>query len=75
MNYKYLWTMESGQDGAICGDYLFRFNAVGVCNVYSMSGRNKLSSFMLDQISILKPHSNAICFGTEFYEELWKFRP
>jgi len=69
--YEYLWTMDSGQDGVMYKDYLFRFDAAGGCNVYSISERNKLSSFKVDQV--LKPHSNAVCFGTEFYEETDEF--
>ena len=71
--YQHIWDMESGQDGAIYGEYLFRFDAKGSCNVYSIPEKKKVSAFVLDKIEVLKPHSNAVCFGTEFYEETDEF--
>lgn len=71
MTYKVLWDFENagGQDGTICNDYLFRFDPHGFCKVYSMKEQKKIASFTLDQIDVLMPHSNAVCFGTEYYED------
>lgn len=65
------------QDGAIWGGYLFRFEASGICNVYKMedclnSDLNEygpIYSFILDKSDIIKPHSNAVMFGNEYYSE------
>ena len=62
------------QDGAIWGDYLFRFDSKGNGIVYKMSDvkTNKdpkpISEFVLDKANAIVPHSNAVAFGTEFYE-------
>lgn len=71
--FEHVWNMESGQDGAIFGDYVFRFDARGNCNVYSMAKQEKTSTFVLGGLDILVPHSNAVCFGTEYYEETDEF--
>lgn len=68
VSYEYLWDTNSGQDGTIYGDYLFRFDHKGICNVYSISEKSKISSFVLDRCDVLMPHSNAVCFGNEFWE-------
>ena len=73
ITFEPIWYMESGQDGAIYGNFLFRFGGDGVCKVYSMADKNKLSTFILDRIDVLTPHSNSVCFGTEFYEESDEF--
>lgn len=73
ITFKHIWDMEPGQDGAIYGDFMFRFGRDGVCNVYSMTGRNKLATFTLDKVDVLMPHSNSVCFGTKFYEETDEF--
>lgn len=57
------------QDGAVYGDYLFSFNSVGVCKVYSLKGYGQVSQFELDKNSIVSPHSNAVCFGVDKYDE------
>lgn len=54
-----------GQDGAIFGDMLFRFNTRGGCVVYSLEKRQTIAEFTLDKADVLAPHSNAVCFGTE----------
>lgn len=69
LHYEYLWETFSGQDGAIYGDYLFRFGTEGFCRVFSMSEKREVSSFLLDRAELIMPHSNAVCFGSQFYEE------
>ena len=69
MNYKYLFDTVVGQDGAIYGGYLIRFGSKGNGKVFSMEDHRLISEFTLDRIDLLMPHSNAVCFGTEFYQE------
>ncbi|MBE6644904.1 MAG: hypothetical protein E7612_05950 [Ruminococcaceae bacterium] len=57
------------QDGAVYGEYLFSFNSSGRCNVYSANNFNPVSEFTLDKESLIKPHSNSVCFGTTKYNE------
>jgi hypothetical protein len=69
--------MHGGQDGAIYGGFLFRFNAKGVCRVYDASAIEAalpdvaelpvLSTFVLDRAEEISPHANAVVFGKEFY--------
>ena len=70
-HYEYMWTMDYGQDGVMYKDFLFRFDGAGCCKVYSISQKKQISSFMVDRVLI--PHSNAVCFGTEFYEPTDEF--
>ena len=68
--------VSGGQDGAIYGKYLFSINSKGNANVYdidSFGGKvtpdMKIDTFTLDRAELICPHSNAVCFGREFYEE------
>ena len=54
-----------GQDGAIFGDELFRFESDGTCTVYSLESREIIGRFELDKRDILKPHSNSVSFGID----------
>lgn len=56
-----------GQDGAIYGDRLFRFEADGSCRVYSIEKQEITSEFALDRLDVLRPHSNAVTFGHQKY--------
>ena len=77
MNIRQIGKIAGGQDGAIYGSELFRLNHFGECIVYDISGLGaesdaKLSPkarFKLDLADALPPHSNAVCFGCEFYDE------
>ena len=62
------------QDGAIWDKYLFRFGADGLCIVYDMDNLGtaemeapELCRFWLDKIELIKPHSNAVVFGSSYY--------
>jgi len=62
------------QDGAIWDKYLFRFGADGQCIVYDMddlgtaeSEAPELCRFWLDKYELIKPHSNAVTFGSSYY--------
>lgn len=68
--------ISSGQDGAIWGGFFFRFKSNGECCVYQLSDLTgacgeqvaPFSTFCLDKAEILMPHSNAVCFGSEYAE-------
>ena len=71
-------SIRGGQDGAIYGDYLFRFDHTGLCRVYDMNqviapaGDEAIpciSEFTLDRADKIAPHSNAVVFGNEYYAE------
>ncbi len=62
------------QDGAIWDKYLFQFGADGQCVVYDMDNLGtaetqapELSRFWLDKTELIKPHSNAVVFGSAYY--------
>ena len=80
MQIQTLNSMADGknrQDGAIFGGYLFRFEASGKCNVYKMNellnsssaSVSPATSFVLDKADIIKPHSNSVAFGNEYFEK------
>lgn len=77
MNIKSFGKIAGGQDGAVWNGYLFRFDARGNCNVYSIkdclsdiSGEHTaFTHFTLDKADIIMPHSNSVAFGKEFYCE------
>lgn len=68
-----------GQDGAIFGGLLFRFDQSGLCLVYDVekldAGEGDAeelkpeAQFYLDKADKIVPHGNAVVFGNEFYEE------
>lgn len=69
---------NGGQDGAIFGDLVFRFDASGNCRVYSaealfasstIAEPPSIAEFTLDKTDVIVPHSNAVAFGSEYYEE------
>ena len=63
--------ISEGQDGAIFGNYLFRFDAKGVCSVHrpdAVSGSSlPISRFSLGETAGISPHSNSVAFGAERY--------
>ena len=75
MKIEKIAKIKYGQDGAIWGGFLFRFDSDGSCAVYEMdkvcaNGEEieAYSSFFLDRIDEVKPHSNSVVFGNEYYE-------
>ena len=62
-----------GQDGAIYGDWLFRFETNGRCFVFSMKEQKQVGQFCLDRTDLLMPHSNAVAFGAERYDDTDEF--
>jgi hypothetical protein len=80
MNIKKIGSMGfSAQDGAIWGDFMFRFDHGGHCRVYDAraldtdadEGVNppQIASFSLNPEDAVIPHCNAVTFGTACYAE------
>ena len=70
MELKQIGKIEGGQDGAIWGKELFRLDHAGNCIVYDLQdGFRETARFMLDKYELIVPHSNAVMFGCEYYEE------
>jgi len=65
IRYTPLFKGCTGQDGAIWGDDLFRFDADGSCRVFSIKKQAIIAEFMLDRLDVLRPHSNAVTFGKQ----------
>ena len=66
----------SNQDGAIWGKYLFAINGRGHVRVYDIDSfkdgitpDGNIDAFVLDRADVICPHSNAVCFGNEFFSE------
>ena len=69
MRIKQIGKTAGGQDGAIWGQELFRFDHEGNCIVYNLQDDfREIGRFTLDKNEILCPHSNAVMFGCEYYE-------
>jgi len=82
MKIKYLAKIVGGrQDGAISNGFLFSFNHQGKCTVYETKTLGCLKNdeaeffaeFVLDKNETLVPHSNAVMFGNEYYDEKDEF--
>lgn len=75
MIIKQIAKISGGQDGAIYNNHLFRFDTRGNCQVYDLLDIEKdavkklepIGSFILDKAELIVPHSNSVCWGTEFY--------
>ena len=73
VDIKPLGRMKGGQDGAIFGDYLFRFGSRGHGYAYDLGNLGEseeltpIAEFDLDKSDIIAPHSNAVVFGIEKY--------
>ena len=69
--------IKGGQDGAIYGSELFRLDTNGECCVYDLAALKDgtcdelkpIAQFTLDRADSIVPHSNAVCFGCEFFDE------
>lgn len=69
LSYELQFRGMAGQDGAIYGDYLFRFGPHGEGKVYSLESETEIGSIVLDKKDIINPHNNSTHFGNEFYAE------
>ena len=70
--------IRGGQDGAIFGSTLIRFDSKGNASVYDISSLDlsrdngelsPIAEFTLDKVDILAPHSNSVVFGAEYFAE------
>ncbi len=61
--------LQGAQDGAFWNGYLFHLDADGCCRVYSFEKASPVASFYLDQKERIIPHSNAVFFGKEYFQE------
>ena len=74
VSYEHVASIGGLQDGAVYGDFLFAFASNGNCKVYELGKYNRaLSQFTLDKVSVIKPHSNSVCFGSYKYDESDEF--
>ena len=73
MKMELLGKIIYGQDGAIFEDFLFRFNAKGLCSVYLLdeisNNSTPLSQFTLDKADKIVPHCNSVTFSNTYYDE------
>ena len=79
MKMKLVAQAPGGQDGAIFKDYLFRFQASGLCRVYDALALDpyaetpvtlpQISEFKLAETEPIIPHFNSVVFGPEFYAD------
>lgn len=77
MKIEQIAKIQGGQDGAVWKDELFRFNTKGECVVYDLTEIDAcnvkeltpIGGFVLDKADIIAPHSNAVFFGTEFFDQ------
>ncbi len=65
--HKRLGKIAPGQDGAICGGCIFRFDNAGHCTVIDFDTLEPMGRFALDRLETVTPHSNAVCFGPVKY--------
>ena len=77
MDAKKIGTIVKGQDGAMYGGYLFRFDSKGTCTVYRTHELTEdsapVSQFTLDKVQWMLPHSNSVTFGPHRYCETDEF--
>ncbi len=66
---KLISSIRYGQDGVIKNGLIFRMEADGMCYVFDAKTYAPVGEFPLDKREVLCPHSNAVCFGTEYYAE------
>lgn len=80
MTIKKIGSMGFGaQDGAVWGDFLFRFDHAGHCRVYDATALDtdadegvnppQIAAFTLNPDDKIIPHCNAVTFGQEYYTE------
>jgi hypothetical protein len=72
MKFHQIPPIRGGQDGAISGKYLFRFNHKGEGRVYDLelveNGKTEpISDITLDKSDIICPHCNSVAFGNEYF--------
>lgn len=73
LKYEHIGTIEGGQDGAVFDEHLFRFDHLGSCSVYNTKNLQLTGRFVLNKTDVFRPHSNAVCFGAEYYDKTDEF--
>ena len=64
---------KTGQDGAIFGNLMFRFDTMGNCLVYDTAEIDKraelpiVAEFSLSKNDPVIPHANSVVFGADYY--------
>ncbi|MBQ8186118.1 MAG: hypothetical protein IJ037_04525 [Clostridia bacterium] len=66
LKFTELWQTYPGQDGAMFGDWLIRFDARGHGHVFRISEEKEVAAFTLGSAEKIVPHANAVVFGTEY---------
>lgn len=79
MKIKKIGSMGNGaQDGAIWGDFVFRFDHAGHCCVYDAAALDtdgedialpQIAAFSLNADDAVIPHCNAVTFSNTYYED------
>ena len=73
LKLKKIGKVAYGQDGAIFGGFLFRFDHRGNCTVYKIDEISEESvpfaKFTLCSAEFIVPHSNSVMFGSTYYSE------
>ena len=65
--------VKTGQDGAIFGNLMFRFDTMGNCLVYDVAEIDKraelpiVAEFSLSKNDPVIPHANSVVFGADYY--------
>jgi len=67
LRFTKLWQTCHGQDGAMFGDWLIRFDTRGNGHAFRLSEEKEISVFRLGSAEKIVPHSNAVVFGSEYY--------
>ena len=62
-----LASVPAGQDGAVWGNYLFRFGKDGTGKVISLPDHEVIGDITMDKTDLICPHSNSVSFGTKYY--------
>lgn len=66
LRFTRLWQTFGGQDGAMFGDWIIRFDAKGNGHVFRISEKKEVCAFRLGSADKIVPHANAVVFGSEY---------
>ncbi len=67
LNFTPLWQTCKGQDGAMFGDWIIRFDTKGNAHVFKISEETEVCTFRLGSADKIVPHSNSVVFGSEYH--------
>ncbi len=67
LRFTKLWQTYHGQDGAMFGDWIIRFDARGNGHAFRISEEREVCTFRLGSADKIVPHANAVVFGSEYY--------